>query len=514
MQKDILAFLVSHRFEAVSTTPLNENILKSPTQRNFNDIFKFIILTIEPGYVFEKPVEQEIIPILKSYQYPYLNTISRSNFSAVGGQNNWPTFLGLLHWLVELSELLSNGLTDSSYEPDDDFDKIFVKCTMDCYGKFLREDENYEQEREEMEQRFALELQSYKNLIEEGAKRNLALEEKYAQLTAELKAKEEADRKTIALEDDHEKLKNYINQVKKMIPEWKTKLDLGERELEMLNEKLKQLHHEKATLDTELAKRGISIESVNKIHYERDSLSKANDAAHARVENIKDKLATRIFELETNLDELEGVLSEYNTSVQRLNYEDETKFQFGLKIKEDIQNTDRAFGRDEILANKTTNEEKTQLMAVLEQLRFQIAEDTKKIQTVKQESVGVQEMINSQRARVEDLQIQDTLAKRKCDEISHNFSRQQDDYMTQIEQTEQRARDIKMAMSSAVLNLERKLQDANIEHNATIEAIENKRREMGESLDKVVSYVLKFKLNVSERLMIMDDSMQKQQQSD
>lgn len=511
MQRHINNFLVSHDFERKSRVTFSENLLKFPTQSNFNEIFKFICFTIDSSFRFEKTPEQEIFLTLRALDYPYLGNITKTQIGAVGG-HNWPTFLGILDWLVEVSELNSCAIDD--YDPTDEFDKIFLQYSYECYEKYFTEDENYDEQYEDLERGFNLEIENCDKLLNSGEERIRALQETADQKLVELKLKNDADRKTAALEDDHEKLKEYIVQVKKMIPDWKTKIEMASNEIHLMTERLKQLDKAKKDLHTELQQRGLHIDQIDRLHIERDSYTKAVEAAHLKGEELKDQLANRIFELETNVQDFETVLLEYNQGVQRLNYDEISGFQFGLRLnhavkEEGLTNSAEAFGRDEILENKSINDERVQLIGFIDMLKKQIVDMTKESQATDDKINSILEMINQQRDEVDDLQIQDSLSKRKCDDIAQNLYRQQTDFTSQIEETEQRVREIKMSMTSSLLDLEKRLRNANIAKNSAIGDIQLRRREMSEQIEKITSYVLKFKTNVQERLMIMADSIQK-----
>src|SRR5690348_2328750 len=84
---------------------LSQNIIKSPTQKDFNYMFQWLYHRIDPSYRFQKNIDQEVPPLLKLIRYPYEKSITKSQIAAVGGQN-WSTFLGLLHWMMQLAQML------------------------------------------------------------------------------------------------------------------------------------------------------------------------------------------------------------------------------------------------------------------------------------------------------------------------------------------------------------------------------------------------------------------------
>ena len=62
-------------------------------------------ITIDPAYRFLKNLDSEIPTLLKQMRYPYEKNITKSQIAAVGG-NNWHTFLGMLHWIMQLAAVM------------------------------------------------------------------------------------------------------------------------------------------------------------------------------------------------------------------------------------------------------------------------------------------------------------------------------------------------------------------------------------------------------------------------
>ena len=77
----------------------------SPTQKDFEAIFQWLYRRIDPAYRFMKNIDVEGPFVLKQLHYPYANSFSKSQWGAVGGQN-WSTFLGMLHWIMQLAQMM------------------------------------------------------------------------------------------------------------------------------------------------------------------------------------------------------------------------------------------------------------------------------------------------------------------------------------------------------------------------------------------------------------------------
>ncbi|XDT08307.1 protein of unknown function (DUF5595) [Nakaseomyces glabratus] len=109
IQQEIFDYLIQNTFEIDTNYPISLKTLKQPTQKSFVTIFKWLYLRLDPGYTFTKSIEYEVYQLLKILQYPYLESINKSQISAVGG-SGWPKFLGMLHWLVTINLRLDKCL--------------------------------------------------------------------------------------------------------------------------------------------------------------------------------------------------------------------------------------------------------------------------------------------------------------------------------------------------------------------------------------------------------------------
>jgi kinetochore protein NDC80 len=108
-QRSILEYLISANYPV----PISLKTLQVPTSKDFATIFKFLYNRLDPNYQFMKKIEDEVILCLKAlkYQsrlyatngrYPFVDSMSKSNISAVGSQHSWPGILAMLSWMVDV----------------------------------------------------------------------------------------------------------------------------------------------------------------------------------------------------------------------------------------------------------------------------------------------------------------------------------------------------------------------------------------------------------------------------
>lgn len=93
---DLNSFLMEKGYDQ----PLSPKILNSPSSRDFQHLFEFLVQLIDPTFCFQKRMEEEVPIVLRSLGYPF--PVSKSALSAVGSPHTWPTLLGALNWLSGL----------------------------------------------------------------------------------------------------------------------------------------------------------------------------------------------------------------------------------------------------------------------------------------------------------------------------------------------------------------------------------------------------------------------------
>ena len=497
MAQKIYKFLATNHFEVRTSISLNENTLKIPTQRNFYEIFKFMYHFIDPSYVFRKSAEQEIIPLLKSLQYPALGTISRLQFNAVGGQN-WPNFLAILEWILTYIE--SNVAIVDDLSPNDDFDRIFMGYNYSCYLKFLDADEDYEAPHQQMLKEFEEEMEKFKTQEKNLSVQKSKLNENYEQLLNDLKLRDDADRKTRALEEDFTKLREYIGEVQKRIPEWSAKLHQLLDEVYSANENLKTLQKERDTLEQEFQASGVSIKDITDLELKRDKLSKTIEAENVKLERKKDDLQERIADTENGCFTIEKLVVSYNSIVEKFNYSNSNGYTFGLQLK-DLIDSNIAYGRDELFKDKTLGEESNQLSLLRGSIDAKLSQNRVELDKINEQLDSMQEYAAGQRTNLATIQNDEYKQKRSNDEKSQQIYSLQAKMSEDIEDREKKIRDTKSSITGNILNYEREFQDAHLNKKIVIQDLQQKQLEIDQQLFRIQAFITKFKTSLSERLI-------------
>ncbi|WRT65058.1 uncharacterized protein IL334_002000 [Kwoniella shivajii] len=103
--RNVSDYLAIARYPA----PLTPKTFISPTAKEFQSIFRFLIVAlIGPGLSWTKKFEDDALSILRDLRYPGLDSVSKTAFTAPGAPQSWPGMLAMLNWLVELCKAHDN----------------------------------------------------------------------------------------------------------------------------------------------------------------------------------------------------------------------------------------------------------------------------------------------------------------------------------------------------------------------------------------------------------------------
>ncbi|KAF3938024.1 hypothetical protein ABW19_dt0210585 [Dactylella cylindrospora] len=321
MVQDIQDYLIRYNFELDTKHILGPKALTSPMQKDFVMIFQWLYHRIDPDFKFSlKGLETEAIPLLKAIKYPYLGNITKAQLGAVGGANNWPTYLGLLHWMVQLIQALEGfeaGHYDDAIEQqnlDIGTAKVGYRFLSQCYTAWLNDEDDFSPFKNEMIQEFeARSAQDQENLV--------LLQADYDELVkliGELEdesGKSPLDRLTSegeTLRNDQEKFRKYIDHQREKTAQIATMLVTLKTECENIKREIAKLESEKSELQAAVDRQGLSTGDIDRMNTEREKLMKGLEATEAKLEEALSIAANRESEALKKLELLEHAVKRYN----------------------------------------------------------------------------------------------------------------------------------------------------------------------------------------------------------
>jgi kinetochore protein NDC80 len=325
---ELLDYLAANNFEMEMKYSLKQDIVKSPTQKDFNMMFQWLYHRIDPSYRFLKNIDQEVPPILAQLRYPYHKSITKSSLSAVGSQNSWHLFLGLLHWMMQLAQVL-DAYTAGQYDEacadigvDVSGDRIIFDFLSGAYRDWLAMDEDAgdeDQDRvlaphiEAMAREFDISNSKYLDEMQ-------ILEAEHERLQKDIENLEKSgadvvtlDRNFKIMEEDKVKFEEFDSRMNQKSEKYEARIQFLQEELDKVLVELKEAEDERSNLQKSVDDQGISMADIDRMTSERERLQKGIDSTSQRLEEAKKKVTEKEFEASRKLDELERLVDKYNS---------------------------------------------------------------------------------------------------------------------------------------------------------------------------------------------------------
>ena len=328
MAHELMEYLTHNNFEMESKHSLTNKSMTSPTQKDFNCMFQWLYHRIDPSYRFQKSIDQEVPPLLKQMRYPFEKSIMKSQIAAVGG-NNWSTFLGLLHWMMQLARMMDAYETgqydqacfDAGYDVSGD--RIIFDFLSDAYRTWLAADDDIDDSEEAQAQlvqphvdRMAARFENANAQHHEEVK---ILEAEHKNLADQIKELEKAGprieklgEQNALLQDDMVKFEAYNKSMEAKLNKYTDRCQLLEKSIQEIEAELEASEKEQAELQAIVDGRGITISDIDRMATEKERLETSLQAASARAEESKKRVAEKELAASRKLDELEQTIERFN----------------------------------------------------------------------------------------------------------------------------------------------------------------------------------------------------------
>ncbi|KAK5016305.1 kinetochore-associated Ndc80 complex subunit ndc80 [Cryomyces antarcticus] len=328
MGQELLEYLTQYNFEMEMKHSLTHKTMTSPTQKDFNQMFVWLYHRIDPAFRFQKAIDAEIPPLLKQLRYPFEKSITKSQLAAVGG-NNWHTFLGLLHWMMQLAKMMeqysAGAYDDACHDAGYDVggDRIIFDFLSGSYKEWL----SVEQEDDEEDDAARLIEPHVQAMAAKFDQANAGHLEQVKVLEAESKALQDQiddlerskprvaklDEQIKILEEDRVKFETYNNSMEAKVEKYQNRAKLLEDEIVKIEKELAEAQEEKTSLQNMVDKQGITVQDIDRMNTERERLQKGVETTSLRLEESKEKMMKKEIEASRKLEELEQAVDKYNS---------------------------------------------------------------------------------------------------------------------------------------------------------------------------------------------------------
>lgn len=525
LQQEIFDFLVTHNFETEMRHPLGVKSLRNPTQKDFVVIFQFLYKKVDPGYRFTKSIEHEVYYVLKNIKYPYLDSINKSQISAVGGQN-WPVFLGMLHWLVQLilkvEEISGMDFSEEEIpeEMDDGVDKnelelerIFINYIIKSYNAFLNNVDDYTEFYDLMKSEYDRYTEDIVRQTQELSTENLKLRESHQKLIVEAESLNSVEKKSGALESDLFKFKAYIESMENRKLKWNNVLEQIKQEMENSEAELARTEDEKKDIQEQISAQGLTPKDIDRMNNERDRVSKSIDAVNLRLNEISKIVHSKELEAQQAYEELSNTLKEYNFGVYTIasSSPDIDASKFVIKLDNLLSEERLGLRPDALLEGQDI---KTDVRLSLHKLKNDINTRIHKAQdeaiSLQEELDSIGETINERSEQIESLEAKLSAGKLDYEELYETMTKDANFYHTEIEKFQSELKQIQSSSKQNMLLLEQQTKTVDMEYQKLANNVDQEREILHSKAQKMMDTVITFKLHIQGSLedlenMVIDE---------
>lgn len=332
--QELMDYLVHNNFEMDMKHALNVNTMKSPTQKDFNYMFQWLYHKIDPSYRFQKSIDAEVPLILKQLRYPFEKSITKSQIAAVGGQN-WKTFLGMLHWMMQLARMMDEycigSYDDACMEAGFDVsgDRIIFQFLSDAYREWLSVDDAGADEDdpadkliqphiEVMAAKFNAANATYLEQVAVLEAEHKALQDQIDELSKARPQIQKLEEQNRILEEDLAKFEAYSNSLEARLEKYSGRVKLFEDEIQKTEQELDEAERERTEMQDSVDRQGITVQDIDRMNNERERLQKSVDTTTARMEDSRKQVQEKELSAGTKLEELERAVETYNSLAYRI----------------------------------------------------------------------------------------------------------------------------------------------------------------------------------------------------
>ena len=542
--QELMTYLTQNNFELDMRCSLNESSLRSPTQKNFYDIFQWLYRRLDPGYKFQKSMDTEVSLMMKQLRYPYEKDITKSQITAVGG-NNWPRFLGLLHWMMQLAQMLDRfgqgAYDDACAEAGVDVsgDRIVFRFLFGAYQDWLQvgpedDDESAEEalvphvqtmaaEFERTNAKYAEELKMY-----EGE--NAALKQQLEEIEKSIPDVATLDKHFKILGDDRKKFEDYNANVQAKIEKYDSRIKILVDEIQKTDVDLKSVEQDCHSLQQSVDRQGLNIQDIDRMNTERERLQKSKEDTLAVLDEVNGKLLDKEAETARKLEELEAIVKRYNSLGYQMSLIPSTaanakgaSYELSLNIPEpSLSSSTSAFSSsrsrrspetDRLLAETNTGHSPAHLLNLdlrsavrsaflslrkeISQRRSKLAESDLNARDIL-DSVG--EALVEKHTEIDTLQHRVHTSAAAYESLKSTTQTQHTQTTSQIEKLEKELGRMREGLEKGVLELEQREMEVGVAYEGLREEAGRVREQLHGQVERALEEVIKFKVHVQRGL--------------
>ncbi|XP_041011623.1 kinetochore protein NDC80 homolog [Juglans microcarpa x Juglans regia] len=475
----INSYLSSHSFAPLKT-PL-------PSAKEITTTLHFLLARLD--FPFSK-LDEDLPFLLKSLNYPF--KFNKSILKSPGTPHQWPAFLALIHWLVQIA-LFNDYLSSSSPStPDNDNDEMKA-YVLESYLHYIRGDDDAV---DSLDGVFVERLERKKEDLRENVGvlgvNVVELEAKAEALRSGPSQKEVLEKDKGLLEEDVNKFHTIISEFSDRTAATEKVLEEKERELEAKVEERKRICEENEELKRRAETQTMSSRDVERMRRELQAMERDIGEAELARNTWDEKSWDLDATLGHKFKELEALAMECNQAMRRLKIGDH--FQYVLNAKgstpAEIMGIDYKSKLKPALDSYADDIQKSSMEKLEDLISLQqlSKENAAKIEEKKNHIVALQ-------SRIDDLEAQLNLLKKEIQDYTY---RRAAEAKTMIEEVQREAHDLDVVEREAAEVLKTSKLRLREAINQSEEEIQIRAYDLFTLVDSVSRYKEHVESNISE----------------
>ncbi|BFZ65251.1 kinetochore-associated Ndc80 complex subunit ndc80 [Saitoella coloradoensis] len=503
---------------------INPKGLAQPTNKDFNNVFKWLYNALDPNYQFVKKMEDEVIQCLKGIRYPFYADISRTAIQAVGNSNTWPPLLGMLGWLCDIvsaTENIAVGELQSQIDPADSTasEKLFFDYLTQAYADFLAGADEFDAQQAELTAEFDRRNGEVLGEIEKLEKEVAETEAALKKLNEDQPPLDTLNNERQVLTSDKQKFEKYIEHVegkKKKFTEYNARM---REEIVAKEQEIKQLAAEKSELQAQVDAQPVSPAEVDRMTAEREKLIKDLDIVQNKSDEISKVLYDREIASQKRAEVVEKLISTYNTFGYRIGVIPETaphanghSFELDLTAEQEDGSVNT---RPDKMVNRDLRHE---IRPLLTQLR---ADMGGKVHAQQNESLRLDDILGrvceglqDKRDELDTLEAKIASLVEESESLKETSAAESTRSNVDAEKLERELQHVRLHAQAGVLAIEQRAQAVAIEYDTLAQEANERREEMYTQVIKVLDEVIKFKLYVQSGLETLETEVLEEQEAE
>ncbi|KAK9286432.1 hypothetical protein L1049_014829 [Liquidambar formosana] len=303
--RTINSYLASHSSPVSLKTPL-------PSAKDITETLRFVMSRLD--YPSNK-LEEDLPIVLKHLNCPI--KLNKSALRAPGTPHTWPSFLAVIHWLVQIA--MYNDHISSSDAPSIFQDNSMFVYALDSYLHYIRgDDDSVDALDREFMEKLEQERDSHANSVKLLGKEVAELEAKVEGLRSGPSAREVLEKERFVLEEDVKKFHAIIGEFSGRIAAVEKVLEEKEKELDAKVQENKRICEENEELKKRVELQAFNARDAERMKRELQAVER--DIGEAEV--ARNAWEEKSWDLDTTLGhkfkELEALSIECNQAIRRL----------------------------------------------------------------------------------------------------------------------------------------------------------------------------------------------------